>query len=796
MAAAAPESPELTAEERLLRLGLRIFAVCSAAETLIYLLPALIGSSSGWTQLPFVAGSFVKAGMLAGLCFVAAADVRRHERLVSVLVAALALWAVAGAAMLIWGEIDRPVTVLGIDTSIQTIVWGGILFEGGLAVLYGWLHRRAFRARYGIRYLGVGQFRTLASLAEAVLGRDAQTLAPERVAMNVEAYLQRFDARRKWIVRLALSGINLYPLAFLRQPFNLMAADERLAFLERRFRGDVARRRIGSLRRWLVQGMIRIAQQMVYLGYYGDPATWEEVGYVPFSARPGYDPSLRKRPGGLRVEPAPKLREDVLEADVAIVGSGAAAGVIAHRLVADGHRVVMVERGRHEDPADFTEDEAEMLARLYRDGAVQLARDFRLQVLQGMCVGGTTVINNAVSIRTPEEVLEVWDSRCGGALAGFEGDLDRVSELLEIKTQPDAVFARGVSKFLEGVKALELESDARVFEPVAANIRDCLGCGYCNIGCAYGRKLSMLDTLLPQAQAMGGPGWLRIVSECEAEGIDVAGGRVEGISCRANGGKVSVKADRYVVAAGAISSSYLLGRSGVGGAAVGTGLGFNIGSPITAEFDERLDNYAGLQITHVYRPSGVPDYVMETWFNPVLSQALAMPGWFGDHRRNMLRYAHMAATGVIVGSASNAKVEKALLGGADVVYTPKGEDLERLLEGLKIAGRIYLEAGARRVMPATFEYHSFSTADQLDRLTELVRDSSDIQLGTGHPQGGNALGTDPSASVVDPATFRIHGMENLYLCDASVFPTTIGVNPQLTVMALASRAAPLISAAA
>ena len=74
--------------------------------------------------------------MLAGLCFVAAADVRRHERLVSVLVAALALWAVAGAAMLIWGEIDRPVTVLGIDTSIQTIVWGGILFEGGLAVLY------------------------------------------------------------------------------------------------------------------------------------------------------------------------------------------------------------------------------------------------------------------------------------------------------------------------------------------------------------------------------------------------------------------------------------------------------------------------------------------------------------------------------------------------------------------------------------------------------------------------------------------------------------------------------------
>ena len=334
-----------------------------------------------------------------------------------------------------------------------------------------------------------------------------------------------------------------------------------------------------------------------------------------------------------------------------------------------------------------------------------------------------------------------------------------------------------------------------MFEPVSANIRDCLGCGYCNIGCAYGRKLSMLDTLLPEAQAMEGAGSLRIVSECAADGIESSGGRVDSIQCAANGNRVRVRADRFVVAAGAVGSSYLLGRSGIGGPAVGKGLGFNVGSPITAEFEERLDNYAGLQITHVYRPRGVPDYVMETWFNPVLSQALAMPGWFEDHRRNMLRYAHMAATGVIVGTATNGRVEKALFGGADVVYTPEPQDLERLLEGLKLAGRIYLEAGAKRVMPATFAYHSFSTPEELDRLPDLVSDSSDIQLGTGHPQGGNALGLDPASSVVSPHSFRVHGTENLYLCDASVFPTTIGVNPQLTVMALAHRAAPLVSAA-
>jgi choline dehydrogenase-like flavoprotein len=98
-------------------------------------------------------------------------------------------------------------------------------------------------------------------------------------------------------------------------------------------------------------------------------------------------------------------------------------------------------------------------------------------------------------------------------------------------------------------------------------------------------------------------------------------------------------------------------------------------------------------------------------------------------------------------------------------------------------------------MPATFSYHSFSNEDELERLDELVTDSSDIQLGTGHPQGGNAMGADPASSVVDPATFLVHGYDNLHLCDASIFPTTIGVNPQLTVMALAHRAAPAILAA-
>jgi choline dehydrogenase-like flavoprotein len=173
-----------------------------------------------------------------------------------------------------------------------------------------------------------------------------------------------------------------------------------------------------------------------------------------------------------------------------------------------------------------------------------------------------------------------------------------------------------------------------------------------------------------------------------------------------------------------------------------------------------------------------------------------MPGWFGEHRQNMLRYPHLAATGVIVGTQPNAKVKKALTGGADIDYHPDPRDLRRLVDGLKLAGRIYFAAHATRVMPSTFLYNEFHSADELERLDDLVTDSSDIQLGTGHPQGGNSLALDPTAGVVDPRDFRVHGFDNLYLCDASVFPSPLGVNPQLTVMALARLAAPHVAEAA
>ena len=165
-----------------------------------------------------------------------------------------------------------------------------------------------------------------------------------------------------------------------------------------------------------------------------------------------------------------------------------------------------------------------------------------------------------------------------------------------------------------------------------------------------------------------------------------------------------------------------------------------------------------------------------------------MPGWFSDHFHNMRRYDQMACAGSVIGTRRNATVRAKRLGrGMKLSYKPAKDDLDRLVRGLKLIGRIFLESGATRVMPTTFRYLEFTSPGQLDDLDRLVTDNTDIQLHSSHPQGGNAISRDPEKGVVDPS-LRVHGFDNLHVCDASVFPSSLTVNPQLSVMALADYA--------
>ena len=653
-------------------------------------------------------------------------------------------------------------------------------------------------ARPGQRFLPRPAFKALAALAEVVA--DPERLAPEEVAKNVDRYMGTFRAQRKWVVKVALLGLWLYPLRFLKPTFPRMKPEARREFVEKRFVRDIAYGRVHLARR-LIQAMFRLSSQMAYLGYYGDPRTFSSVGYRPFSERERFDEELKKVPKTLpRLDCVShaELNGDTIEADAVVVGSGAAGAIVAYRLAEAGRRVLVLERGLHLHPSEFEEDEVRQISNLYADGALQLSRDFSFQVLQGMCVGGSTVVNNAVCFDLPDDVLRRWNgSKHGAGLneAKLAESFASVRRWLGIDRPPSPHLQRGADKFVEGAEALGLSGPPNEVDVVATNISNCPGSGYCNIGCPYGTKLSMLDKVLPDGQKNFGAERLRILPECRAERIETRNGRAEAVQARlSDGRKLRVKANTVVVSAGAIASSWLLMESKIAKGRAGRNVCFNMGSPITADFDDVLDSFDGVQISHYLQPEAGSGFVMESWFNPVVSQALNMPGWLDDHRENMRRFRHLTAAGVLVGTKGTARLRPALTGGVDIDYKPAREDVETLVNALKLLCRIYLRAGARRVMPSTFRFHAFTEESQVDQLDEYVKNTSYLSIGSGHPQGGNALSEGPGKGVVDPS-FRVHGFENLFVCDASVFPTATTVNPQLTVMALAEYAAPGIAEA-
>jgi choline dehydrogenase-like flavoprotein len=735
----------------------------------------------------------------AALALYVAAGIRERLPLAGILAVALIAAALTSAAAAL------PVADLDEDIGgMSALAWllAGIGVAAGLAALLLVLRRAAMRARLRPGFLGATEYRTLIALADVIVPGPDEALEPRDVAANVDRYFGRIRSRRKWVQRAGLIAMQLHPLLTFKAPFSELDEATRLEHLKTHFHRDVIDRRLPDQLRRFVQAIIRVANQLVYVGYYSDPRSFASVGYEPFEQRERYRrleaagriPQPAEHP--LSVTRAGELDELQIEADFCIVGSGAAGAVLAYRLAEHG-TVVVLERGQYVEPREFTSDEVEMIGRLYDDGVFQQTEDFRFTVLQGSCVGGSTVVNNAVSIPPPERVLERWNDRHGAGLElpELERSTRRVEQLLTIRGQdegsenPDIRLNPSAPKFLNGVEQRRRDPGLQLqVAAVSANIKGCLGCGYCNIGCKYGKKLSMLDTVLPRAQSEH-PGRVRIIAECAVTRVVAHDGRVRAVEAQLAGRrKLIVRAGRFVIAAGTVASSYLLQRSGIAKQLpVGRHVSFNMGAPLTAEFDEDLDAYDGLQISHVALPPADRGWVLETWWNPPVSQALNMPGWFEDHYENMRRYRKLMAVGALVGTERNARIGKALTGGPAVHYVPEQGDLAKLADGLGELGRILFAGGAKAVMLNGWELHRFTAPEQLAELPAIVSDPSMIALGTGHPQGGNALG-----AVLDP-DFRVHGYDNLYVCDASVFPSSLTVNPQLTVMSLADYAAPRIA---
>ncbi len=798
---------------------------------------------------PQLCNTITRFSTMSVLAFLLAKREKLRDYLTSILIAGLAVTLIGSSVFLLLGTLTDHTRIVTRSGALTQVDWyfsfqiaADLLMAAGLIGL----RKMSYNVDYVITALNPSSAQNVIALHQALYGGGV--VEDSTVLGKIDRHVAGISGSKRgllnfpfWIVEHLLS-----PIFGLHPTFSKMSSDEGRHFL-RKYVLRPPRERLRAFVPAVADFAYKIGMAVdafITFAHFTTIKGWEQVGYIPPYARdrlqgdyPSYAAPAKQaaalpsgpgqaannKPDLPAPKPliAPRVSTPVTEAqipeevDYLIVGSGAGGACMAYRLaceVNDPSRILVVEIGRRYSPLqDFNDDEMEMIRKLYKEGGMQQSKRFDLIVLQGEAVGGTTVINNAVCLQMPQAVRDVWTNEYGLDLSSFDdqvdsqgkvtkvGEYSRVGQEIEITQIADvAINQRVAEKFKTGIGAL-LKQGAPLNGPevLSANHRDMLGDGLCNLGNKRLRKRSMLETYLPWAEARG----VKIVSETTALRCvkDSSGKRAEAVLLRTSQGHTKrVRVRKAVIASGGvIASSHFLMRSGVT-ANVGKGMSCNFAFDAAFEFADILDAFDGVQIT-----MGAFDSrnraAFETYFNPPGALALSLPFYFNRLDSLMKRYRYLLNFGSLVGSEPNGVIQ---LRGDPVTGRPFTWELgERDRANIKYALGTLLDlgfaAGATRcVLPTEPGVEIPLTSANISQFKQHLDgyrlQMSDLRLATAHPQGGNRMAGDGSPNrnqrVVD-ADFRVEGFENVFVADASVFPTGITVNPQWTIMALSSMAA-------
>ncbi|UGS35690.1 GMC family oxidoreductase N-terminal domain-containing protein [Capillimicrobium parvum] len=469
-----------------------------------------------------------------------------------------------------------------------------------------------------------------------------------------------------------------------------------------------------------------------------------------------------------------------IRADVVVVGTGAGGAPAAKELAEAGATVVMLEEGAHHPTDTLTARPRESLATLYRDGG-QIATVGAPPIVLplGRAVGGTTLVNSGTCFRTPPHVLERWRREIGLEL-DLEPCFERVEAELNVVEVPPELAGRNAAIVRRGAQALGVSSGY-----LRRNVRGCVGSGVCAYGCPAGAKQHTGATYVPKAHAAGAVTYTGV----RVRRILVERGRAVGVEGRtAAGGRLRVRAGRVILAAGAVHTPVLLARNRLGGASgmLGRNLSIHPATAARARFDEDVVMWDGVPQSYHVDELASDGIMLEGIAGPPDYLAMAIPRIGPEHRELMLDARRLAQFGVMVCDTGRGRVHD-LLGRPVIRYDLHREDAARFVRGLELLARIWFAAGAREVVVPVKGVPALHDGDTSPLHAARVR-PRDLTLMAFHPLGTARAGADPERSVLDPE-LQVRGTPGLYVCDGSAVPTSLGVNPQITIMAMATRLA-------
>jgi choline dehydrogenase-like flavoprotein len=586
------------------------------------------------------------------------------------------------------------------------------------------------------------------------------------------------------LVRVGLRVFDRLPFPWRFSRSDLRARQDFLAKLE-------------EANRPLLGELLLLLKVLTGIGYANDGRVRAAIGYEMTCRVDGEDSPLPASPAPLGIlEP----ESSVEECDVAIVGSGAGGSVAAALLAEAGLDVMVLEAGPYMDRSSYPEEPLAALAALYRDGGLTVAEGRpAIPTPVGRAVGGTTVINSGTCFRAPDDVLARWRAEHGIDWATeLSPDYAEGEELLDVAPVDPERMGRNGQILMESAEALGLSH-----HPLSRNSGRCSQCSSCPQGCRLDAKRAAHVSYLPRAVAAGA----RVRSGVEADAIVFEGDRATGVRGRSgvawhqNGSPTHERANgkgagrpyelrarrAVIVAGGAFGTPELLLRSGFKSESgeLGRNLRIHPACWVGARFEDEVRGWDGVMQSYAVDEWKARGILLEATFTPLAFGAQWLPGTGEAHQERILAYDRIASTGVHLSDTSSGQVGLASDGSLRVTYKLTRSDAGLLAFGIARACELFRAAGATEIYPQIAGLPTIDAAGiaELDRKAPSPRR---LRLEAFHPMGTAAMDADPRRGVVG-TDGAVHGARDLYIADGSLFPSSIGVNPMMTIIAMASR---------